>query len=300
MTRRTLLQTGLASVAAASLGGADLPSAEIAVFTDHLAGFSYEEVARMFRDLKVAGPDLTVRSGGLVKPERVQEDLPRAMAVFREHGLKIPMITTEILSADDASRTLLETAAKLGIGYYRLGYPRYKDVTRYQETIADARTGWAGLADLGKQLKIRAAVHNHGGDAVGCVTWDALQAMQGIDQDRLGLEFDPAHASIEGAKMGWQIQLQLAKPRIFILAVKDYLWEKTDKGWRTRWVPLGEGMVPWPEVFAAMRNVTFPGPISLHLEYPIGGATKSERYDRSMRAAEQDLGFLRKHLGRTA
>jgi len=120
--------------------------------------------------------------------------------------------------------------------------------------------------------------------------------MQGLDKDRLGLEFDPAHASIEGAKMGWQLQLQLAKPRMFIFAVKDYIWEKTEKGWRTRWVPLGEGMVQWPEVFTAMRNVTVPGPISLHIEYKIGGATKTERYDRSLRAAEHDLNLLRKHL----
>ncbi|MEJ7608567.1 MAG: hypothetical protein WKF37_20430 [Bryobacteraceae bacterium] len=68
------------------------------------------------------------------------------------------------------------------------------------------------------------------------------------------------------------------------------------KGWRTRWVPLGEGMVQWPEVFAAMRSVTFPGPITLHLEYQIGGSTKTERYDRSLRAAEHDINFLRKHL----
>lgn len=299
MTRRTLLQAGLAAGSTAT-GKADLRSREIALFTDHLAGFTWEEVARMFRDLKVAGPDLTVRSGGLVKPERVREDLPRAVAVFREHGLKVPMITTEILRADDNSRTLLETAAKSGIGYYRLGYPRYKDVTRYQESIAGAHEGWAGLADLGRKLKIRAAVHNHGGDAVGCVVWDALQAMHGIDHDHLGMQFDPAHASIEGAKMGWQIQLQLAKPRMFILAIKDYIWEKTEKGWRTRWVPLGEGMVPWPEVFAAMRNATFPGPISLHIEYPIGGSGKTEQYDRSMRAAEHDLGFLRKHLAEAA
>ncbi|MEJ7608566.1 MAG: TIM barrel protein [Bryobacteraceae bacterium] len=217
MTRRTLFQAGLAGAASVASGRADLRSREIAVFTDHLAGFSYEEVARMFRDLKVAGPDLTVRSGGLVKPERVRDDLPRAVAVFREHGLKVPMITTEILRPDEVSRAVLETAAKLGIGYYRLGYPRYKDVTRYQESIATAREGWSGLAELGRQLNIRAAVHNHGGDAVGCVVWDALQAMQGLDQDRLGIQFDPAHASIEGAKMGWQLQLQLAKPQCLSL-----------------------------------------------------------------------------------
>ena len=84
MTRRDLLAAGAASMMAAGAQPADLGS-RICVFTDHLAGFPYADVARMFREVGVAGPDLTVRPGGLVLPDRVEEDLPRAAAAFREH-----------------------------------------------------------------------------------------------------------------------------------------------------------------------------------------------------------------------
>jgi len=51
--------------------------------------------------------------------------------------------------------------------------------------------------------------------------------------------------------------------------------------------------VPWPAVSELLRSTPFPGPISLHIEYDPGGSTKTERYDRSMAAAERDLKFLR-------
>jgi hypothetical protein len=55
-------------------------------------------------------------------------------------------------------------------------------------------------------------------------------------------------------------------------------------------------MVPWPAVSALLRSTPFPGPISLHIEYDPGGATKTERYDRSLAAADHDLKFLRTQL----
>jgi len=45
-----------------------------------------------------------------------------------------------------------------------------------------------------------------------------------------------------------------------------------------------------------LRSTQFPGPISLHIEYDPGGANKTERYDRSLAAAERDLKFLRTQL----
>src|SRR5262245_38848632 len=61
----------------------------LCLFTDHLddSGYSYAEVASMLSQLKIAGPDLTVRAGGLVSPERVAEELPKAAAAFRDKGL---------------------------------------------------------------------------------------------------------------------------------------------------------------------------------------------------------------------
>jgi len=111
MRRRQFLKAA-ATVPLALFQPASTPEARICLFTDHLANFDYQEVATMLRQVGLSGADLTVRPGGLVKPERVVEDLPKAAAVFTANGLSIPMITTGITSARaPLARAILTTAA---------------------------------------------------------------------------------------------------------------------------------------------------------------------------------------------
>lgn len=286
------------SAAAAAAGAPSTLKQRVCLFTDHLAGFTYEEVGRMLKDLGVSGPDLTVRRGGLVAPEKVSADLPRAVEAFRKFGLSVPMITTTITSGDDPqAKAVAETASAQGIRYYKLGYYKYEELARWRESIESTRGSLRRIAAMNKRLNLRAGMHNHAGESVGCSLWDSWEAMQGIDAERVGFYFDPAQATIEGGKTGWQLNFHRIKPRLFMVALKDFVWEKSDKGWRTRWVPLGEGMVDWAKVFPLIRETPFAGPISLHIEYDPGGKTKSERYDRSFAAAARDLRFVNQYLG---
>jgi sugar phosphate isomerase/epimerase len=81
-----------------------------------------------------------------------------------------------------------------------------------------------------------------------------------------------------------------------MIAIKDFIWEKNRGQWKTRWVPLGEGMVRWSEFFKILRRVSFEGPISLHIEYDPGGSTKSARFENSLAAGIRDLRFLKQQL----
>jgi sugar phosphate isomerase/epimerase len=272
-------------------------SSRICLFTDHLGGFTHAEVARMLKDLGVSGPDLTVRRGGLVLPENVREDLPKAVQVYKDHGLTVPMITTTVLSATDpAARSVLEAAAQAGIRYYKLGYFAYKDLAQWREAIDSTRQSLQELAKLGNQLNLRAGLHNHAGDSVGCCLWDSWLTLESVDPNRVGFFFDPSHATIEGGKTGWKLNFHRIKSRLLMIALKDFIWEKTENGWRTRWVPMGEGLVDWAAFFPLLKAAPFPGPVSLHIEYDPGGKTKTQRYDRAFEAAHKDLAFLRKHL----
>jgi sugar phosphate isomerase/epimerase len=205
------------------------------------------------------------------------------------------MITTSITAVDETARSILATASRVGVRYYKLGYFSYRDLGQWQQTIEQTRNHLQALAALGRQLGIRAGMHNHGGDTVGCDLWDSWEALKDVDIDRVGFFFDPAHATIEGAKTGWKLSFRRLAPRLFMVAFKDFVWEKTADGWKTRWVPLGQGMVRWPEFFSLLKTVSWPGPVSLHIEYDPGGSTKTQRYDRSLEAAARDLQFLRKH-----
>jgi sugar phosphate isomerase/epimerase len=101
---------------------------------------------------------------------------------------------------------------------------------------------------------------------------------------------------IEGGKIGWNFALRRMADRIHMVAMKDFIWEEVNGKWRTRWVPLGEGMVPFDEVFAILKNVPFPGPISLHIEYDLVGTSKSARLENALAAMDRDVKFIKSKL----
>jgi L-ribulose-5-phosphate 3-epimerase len=310
MQRRHLLQAGLAASGAVALPRAPAagePPARpvhdrICLFLDHLDdfGYSYAEIAGMLRRLGIAGPDLTVRPGGLVPPERAPEELPRAAAAFRDAGLTVPMISTGITGlADATARPILESAGRLKIPYFKLGYSHYEDPSRWQSRIAEVRRDLEPVLQVAKKAGVQAGLHNHAGPIVGGALWDGWELLQPLDPGVVGFYFDPAQATIEGGNHGWKLGFHRVAPRLKMVAIKDFVWEKSGGQWRTRWCPLGEGMVRWPEFFRELARVPFPGPISLHIEYDPGGSSKADRFEKSFLAAERDLKFLRAQL-RTA
>jgi sugar phosphate isomerase/epimerase len=272
----------------------------ICLFTDHLDdfGYSYADVARMLKQLQIAGPDLTVRPGGLVAPERVADELPKAAAAMRDAGMSVPMISTGLTSANDRTAAdTLQAAGKLGIRYYKLGYYHYEDVTRWRAQLDSTRKELGALVELGRKSGMVAGFHNHSGPFVGGALWDSWELLDGLDPRAVGFYFDPAQGTIEGGNHAWKLGLARLAPRLLMVAIKDFVWEKSGGEWRTRWVPLGEGMVRWSDFFALLKKLSFDGPISLHIEYDPGGATPSARFDNSLAAAERDLKFLREQLG---
>ena len=305
MRRREFLMGGLAAAGGVASARAATPLEDrICVFTDPYDGadgFSYEEVATLLRQAGVAGADVTVRPGGLVLPERVEQDLPKAHSIFADQGLAVPMISTALTAADPEARAILGMASRLGIPYYKIGYYPYDDMDRWRETRADVRTKLRGLVDLGKEYGIHAGFHNHSGAMAGGLLWDMLQILEPLDRDWIGVYADPAHAMIEGGKNGWNFSLRQALDRVSMVAVKDFVWEKVNGRWQTRWTPLGQGMVPFDEVFGILTEAAFPGPISLHIEYhEPTGKTRAARLENSYAVLERDVQFLRAAIRRAS
>lgn len=311
MNRRDWLQSACMLSTGALAGQARWASAEdrkpdirpiaerLALFTDHLDdyGYSYVEVAKMLEPLNIAGPDLTVRGGGVVSPERAAEELPKALAAFRDQGMSIPMISTSLTSADDpTARPILSAMAKCGIGYFKLGYLHYHDPAHWEDEIETERKKLAVLLAIAQGFGAQAGFHNHAGAGLGGAFWDAWELLKPLDPSVVGFYYDPGHATLEGAKFTWKLNLLRIAPRLKMVALKDYVWEKTGNGWQTRWVPLGEGMVNWKEFFQLLVKIPFTGPVSVHIEYDPGGSTRPERIDRALAAAQKDIGFVRKHL----
>lgn len=267
---------------------------KLCFFSKPLAEMEWGRLAKNLRRLEFDGVDLTVRKEqGHVMPERAQEDLPKAVAAFRGENVDVTMITTSLTSADDpTARPILTTAGKLGIPYFKAGYYHYKLVDVERE-LADAGKQFRGLAGLAQQCGIQVGYHNHE-EYIGAPVWDMARVIEPLDPKWAGYYFDPRHAVAEGGVGGWKIATNLVSRRLKMVAVKDFFWEKTaKKGWQDVNCPLGEGMVDWKYFFKAIARAGFQGPISLHLEYEIPGATRAAKEDNTLAAAERDLAFLK-------
>ncbi|HEY9486802.1 MAG TPA: sugar phosphate isomerase/epimerase family protein [Chryseosolibacter sp.] len=245
---------------------------KVHVFSKHLQFLNYNEMAEAAAGVGFDGVDLTVRPKGHVLPERVEEDLPKAVDAIRKAGLSYEMMTTAVQDANDhTDKKLLETAAKLGIKSYRmnwLSYPENKTIpqaiVQFQETIKD-------LSLLNKTLGITGAYQNHSGLRAGASIWELWDMVQKADKQYMGVQYDIRHAVVEGG-LSWKNGLRLIHPEIKILAIKDFVWMKKKGSYVVEDVPLGQGMVDFKTYFTLLKRYNINVPVSLHHEYPLGGA----------------------------
>jgi sugar phosphate isomerase/epimerase len=285
---------GLASSDAGAQRSAGFPGS-LCFFSKHLPRMNGRELGRSLEALGFDGVDLTVRPGGHVDPKRVAVDLPVLVDAIRHEGLTVPMITTELLSdADPVAQPTLETAARLKIPFYKAGYYRYKFVDVRKELEA-AGAQLRGLADLSRRHGMRVGYHNHAG-YIGGPVWDFAPFIEKLDPSTVGYYFDPRHAVVEGGDGGWRTAFDLVTPRLSMISLKDFFWDKSGGSWQQRNCPMGEGMVDWKRFFGMLATTRFNGPVSLHVEYDVAGATPAAEQENMLAAATRDLAFVKARL----
>jgi len=245
---------------------------DLCLFSKPLHNRPVRDLPDLLHDLGIDALDLTVRPGGHVLPDRVEEDLPAAHEHLTKAGIRIPMITTGITDADKGNaKAIIETASKLGIRCAKLGYYRYGNLAKMADTLADVGRKLNAIAAMCRVHGVQAGFHNHSGGYVGAPLWDVWQLINPLPPEAIGSYFDIRHATVEGGDAAWRINMHRLAPRIVMMAVKDFRWHKTDKGWRVVNVPLGEGMIHLDQALHIAKAANFTGPVSLHMEYMHGG-----------------------------
>ena len=246
------------------------------VFSKHLQSFNYNEMSSFASEVGFDGIDLTVRPGGHVLPERVSQDLPRAVENIRNAGLSIDMITTNVKNANDSTqKRVLEVASELGIRYYRMAYFAYPELSK-GTTIIESLKKFAdeteALSKLNKKLDIVGCYQNHSGKKlVGSNIWEIWKLISESDQNFSGIQYDIRHATVEGGE-SWENGIHLISQNIKTIALKDFKWGQINDCWKVINTPIGEGMVDFKKYFSLLKGYKILVPASLHFEYSLGGA----------------------------
>ncbi len=245
---------------------------KIHIFSKHLQFLNEQDMADAAAEIGFDGIDLTVRPEGHVQPERAEEDLPRAVEAMRKVGFAPTMMTTAVHDPDSPiDKQVLKTAAKLGMQYYRMSYFRYQDNKSIPESLLYFQQRMKALSQLNSELGLTGCYQNHAGNYIGASIWELWDILKKADPQSIGAQYDIRHAVVEGG-LSWPNGLQLIQSRIKTLAIKDFIWEKKNGKWQPQHTPLGEGMVDFKTYFQLLKKYRIQAPVSLHLEYPIGGA----------------------------
>jgi len=268
------------------------------MFSKMLGTLNVVEAGARIKEIGFEGVDLTVRPGGHVLPENAAGGLAPAVEALRSMGLCVPMISTGITAADEEyARDIFRAAAECGIRRLKLGYWRYEGFGTLAEQIEGARRKLAGIETLAREHGVTACIHCHSGAFLSAEPTVVWLLLRDFDPDCLGAYIDPGHMTVEGGACGWKMGVDLLAPHIRLMAAKSFTWFREEKDgqvrWRHRLVPLREGLVPWPDVFACLRQIGYDGPVSLHSEYQGGGSWKDLPLDELLAQTREDLQYLR-------
>ena len=251
---------------------ADVAFPDIHIFSKHLQFLNYADMADAAVSMGFNGVDLTVRPDGHVSPDRVDDDLPKAVDALTKVGFAPDIMTTAVGDATNATDVrVLKTASALGFQRYRMNWYRYDP----KQTVPDSIQGFQGqfraLGELNKTLNLVGCYQNHAGLLVGASVWEIWEMLKTADPACMGVQYDIRHATVEGG-LSWPNGLRLLQPHIKSIALKDFLWSTKNGVSSVQNVPIGEGMVDFKTYFRLLKQANLRVPVSLHIEYPMGGA----------------------------
>lgn len=278
MNRRDFIRTGtLAAAAVAAMPG--LAQAQksngldLNYFSKPLQWMNYDLLAESLAEAGADGIDLTVRPKGHVLPENVDRDLPLAIKAAEKQGLKVKMIVTNVLSADDpVQERVLKTAARNGVKIYRMGYFFYDFKKEIEQNLEEMTRTMEGIAKLNESIGITGCYQNHHAwkpGIFGGVIWDLHKVLKNIDPEWMGCQYDVRHAIAE-CTGSWPLGTRLIAPWIRSICLKDFDLNNEQKNMPyPRNLPAGEGIVPWNIYFKLLKELKINVPATVHIEWEL-------------------------------
>lgn len=302
-SRRAALTAMAAATASPTLGAvAEKSRRRIGIASRHLQWTGMEDAIAVAREIGFDCIEWGVRPGSHVEPARVAQDLPRAIALTRQAGMEVEMISPILLDlSSPEAQTILETAAIHGVHIYRPGnYYQWSGPAGRLQQLDMVRRRMASLQPLHEKLGMAMAYHNHAGEGlIGGNLWDLLYVLRDFDPRWFGFDYDTGHGVIRNGD-GWRDAMLAAQPWLKSLAVKDCVWRKSASGWDAEFVPVGTGMVNVSSALEILDGGMAAKPVNLQIEHHnlLGDAVGKFKLPMSrqnfIRILRQDLDYVRK------
>jgi L-ribulose-5-phosphate 3-epimerase len=275
---------------------------QICYFTKHLQWLDFDDLGIALKEAGFDGADLTVRPGGHVEPEQAGSVLSGVVQTLQKHGISMPMVVTKI--SDPKAKgldDLLKALSDNGVQHYRMGYLNYDYSMSIEKNIENFHQILKRLEEKNANHNICGGYQNHAGTRLGASIWDLWLSLKGLDPSYISCQFDVRHAVFEGGR-SWENDFRCIKDFIRTTVVKDFYWEKNDKGiWSNHNTQMGEGMVDFDRYFKIFHELKIDGPISNHSEYALitkeeSKLPKKEKMKIAIKRLKHDVDYTKKYL----
>lgn len=284
---------------------------KIVMFSKNVDSLPLDKAAISFKEMGFDGVDVTVRPAigslppGRVQPEKVKQDLPKVVRAFEDAGLEVPMISAGIASADDEfARETFETAGSLGIRAIRLKLWSYNGFGTFKGEMEEVRRRVEGLERLSKETGVQSVIHVHSGSVMSANPFVVWYWIKDRDPGAIGAYVDFEHITLESAPASRAMALELFGKRINVVAIKDFAWKATKGGQLATelvpiHVPVGQGVVPWEEVFGDLKSLDVDPIVSVHSEYFGQSSWQDLTVPELIKQTTADVKFLREVIQKT-
>jgi len=285
ISRRGFLELG-AAAAASAVAGASSAAAEALAETGKaspvklgLASYTFRNFSRAQLIGFMSQLHLTDLNCKDAKDHLPMDPAAEAQAVadYAAAGIKLHAAGTIYFpkDEDDDIRAKFEYVKRAGINVIVAGDPAPATLPRIEKFV--------------REYDIRLAIHNHGPeDKIYHSPFDVLKIVKEMDP-RIGCCIDIGHAARAGANLVESIHA--AGPRLYNMHVKDL----TSFSSKESQVPVGEGILPFREIFAALIEIDYKGFVDLeyeiHADDPMPGVIESFAF---MRGVLGGMGYLTK------
>ena len=257
---------------------------ELAIFTKPWKTLSLPDLAEHIKSLGFDLIELPVRPGFQVEPDNIERDLPTAVKLLGEHGVRVLNVTADMPLDDER---LYSACAKAGIKMNRVMF-RQRELD-YWAAEAKARRKLDSALPFCEQYGVQIGVQNHSGKFVPVNEMGAYNLLKDYDPRYVAAVWDPAHNALEG--MDSDAALDVLAPYLCVVNLKNAYWRRVTgpeaevAEWSIYWTSGAQGRASWSRVIAKLNAIDYHGPICFSAEY-----SDEDRVDELI---VQDLAFAR-------
>jgi len=247
---------------------------QLSIFTKPWPTLPLPELARLVKSFNVDGIELPVRPNFQVTPENMHKELPAAVKIFADHGLKIFSI------ASQPNLPTIQAAAAAGVPIIRIMLPIDLSIG-YLASIANFHKLAHSLIPHLDSHHVTLGLQNHCGNELTSAA-SLLHAIEPFRPKHIAAILDIAHCALSGEPE--ELAIDTVFDRLCMINLKNATRIRapqqtseprplgsdhtlTEAQWAIHWTPAREGFASWSKTIQTLKQRRCPHPLCLTAEY---------------------------------